>query len=83
MAGLCEGGNEPPGSLKVRLEPVPARSRSGMLTVNPQRWTYVVKPWFSEPTHARCEARIAQIRTTREIASGSYGCEVRRSLISQ
>ncbi|KAJ4432214.1 hypothetical protein ANN_20830 [Periplaneta americana] len=32
---------------------------------------------------AKYEARIAQIRTTREIVSGFYGCEVHRPRISQ
>ncbi|KAJ4441828.1 hypothetical protein ANN_11687 [Periplaneta americana] len=42
MAGLCEGGNEPPGTLKASnlprpgIEPGPPGSRPDALTVTPQ-----------------------------------------------
>ncbi|KAJ4448108.1 hypothetical protein ANN_10120, partial [Periplaneta americana] len=31
---------------------------------------------------ARCEARLAQIRTTREIVSGFYGCKENKVLVA-
>ncbi|KAJ4433221.1 hypothetical protein ANN_15479 [Periplaneta americana] len=51
MAGLCEGGNEPPGSLKARENPKTIRENTGILLeaykeigleVNPEKTKYMI-----------------------------------------
>ncbi|KAJ4446992.1 hypothetical protein ANN_08980 [Periplaneta americana] len=71
MAGLCEGGNEPSGSLKARKEVNDIRPREKSI-LSRLRTSH-----NSGMRRERCEARLSQIRTTREIESGFYGYEMR------